>query len=409
MPTAHNTAFTSSQCPPVSPSCQPSKSPAMPSPSHGLKSHSGLQPVRTSPLTLHAPSDSELHMTGTHPLPSPALPASHHRLTYLSALHLYRHTWDRNERPSPVSECIHTCCAHTRAPRLSGPTSSISPDGTPRPPPQAGAHTSPPRQCHSQTYVDPPSTGSQRTQNINTEALPAWVPLPPPRGRKGEEDWGLTEWLPVLAESPLRPLASRAASHGTHSRHTPTQCTQTEPTRPQSLNWGVEGAIQAQVLTHSPTAVSTLPGTLQRHTPAHPQTHTSPLLWTARTFKLAKGTQTNTPPCTGHPTEFRTPTHTCPQACLHREPLPGTGTKAHLPHNPRTHDHACTLCSAPRVCALDPSLTGARSCPTTLRASLCPHPHPDPPPPAAIHPAHRTEPRAREIGFESVSGCGCKF
>lgn len=220
---------------------------------------------------------------------------------------------------------------------------------------------------------------------------------------------GLTEWLPVLAESPLRPLASRAASHGTHSRHTPTQCTQTEPTRPQSLNWGVEGAIQAQVLTHSPTAVSTLPGTLQRHTPAHPQTHTSPLLWTARTFKLAKGTQTNTPPCTGHPTEFRTPTHTCPQACLHREPLPGTGTKAHLPHNPRTHDHACTLCSAPRVCALDPSLTGARSCPTTLRASLCPHPHPDPPPPAAIHPAHRTEPRAREIGCESVSGCGCKF
>lgn len=172
---------------------------------------------------------------------------------------------------------------------------------------------------------------------------------------------------------------------------------------------GGGGYIGTSPNTQPHSCVNTPGNTAETHISTPTDTHTSPLLWTARTFKLAKGTQTNTPPCTGHPTEFHTPTHTCPQACLHREPLPGTGTKALLPPNPRTHDHACTLCSAPRVCALDPSLTGARSCPTTLRASLCPHPHSDPPPPAAIHPAHRTEPRAREIGCESVSGCGCKF
>lgn len=35
-------------------------------------------------------------------------------------------------------------------------------------------------------------------------------------------------------------------------------------------------ATQAHILTHSPTAVSTRLGTLQRHTSAHPQTRTSP-------------------------------------------------------------------------------------------------------------------------------------
>ena len=71
----------------------------------------------------------------------------------------------------------------------------------------------------------------------------------------------------------------------------------------------------------------------------------------------------------------------------------------------------------PRGCTLDLRLSRARSCPTNAPASLRsyphpyphPHPHPDPPPPAALHPAHRAEPRAREIGCESVSGCGCKF
>lgn len=47
-------------------------------------------------------------------------------------------------------------------------------------------------------------------------------------------------------------------------------------------------AIQAYVPTHSPTAVSTRLGTLRRHTSAHPQTHTSPPLWTAHTSRLAK-------------------------------------------------------------------------------------------------------------------------
>lgn len=176
------------------PSCRSSKSPATPSPSHQLEPHPVChQKGRT--LTLRAPSHSEFHMTDTPcpVMPYPALPVSHHGLTYTCLLSTCTGTIGAGtvEPKLCLRMYTHVLCTLTGPPRLSAPTSSISPDGTPRPPTQAGAHTSPPHQCHSQTYVDLPSTGSHRTQNINTEALPAWVPSPHPEAERVNKGGGL--------------------------------------------------------------------------------------------------------------------------------------------------------------------------------------------------------------------------
>lgn len=67
---------------------------------------------------------------------------------------------------------------------------------------------------------------------------------------------------------------------------------------------GGGGYIGTSPNTQPHSCVNTPGNTAETHISTPTDTHTSPLLWTAHTSKLAKGTQTNTPPCTGHPQSF---------------------------------------------------------------------------------------------------------
>lgn len=225
---------------------------------------------------------------------------------------------------------------------------------------------------------------------------------------------------PSPSREPTETLGRQGCKHPVQHalNKTPTRCTQTEPTRPQGLDSGEP--LHRHTSQHRAPQLCQHAWGLCRDTHQHTHRHTlAPhcgLLTHSGLPKAPRQTHPRAqdtlqsftrqhihvpkPAHTGNPSQARGPMHTC-------HATPGHWT---MPAPSAVH---------PRGCMLDPRLSRARSYPTNAPASLrsyphlyshpYPHPYPDPPPPAALHPAHRAEPRAREIGCESVSGCGCKF